>query len=80
MSEWMENLTEQNKYSHYSSAQVCNCSYKETLQKWDELNIKRKVVGIGGVDAHAHKYNVLGFVEVEVFLIRSFLNQSGLIS
>jgi len=29
--------------------------------------MSRKVVGIGGVDAHAHKVNLLGFYEVEVF-------------
>jgi hypothetical protein len=34
---------------------------------WDELNLKRKVVGIGGVDAHAHKQNLFGFFEVEIF-------------
>jgi hypothetical protein len=37
------------------------------LKVWDELNLKRKVVGIGGCDAHAHKYNLLGFMEVEIF-------------
>jgi len=68
MSEWMENLTEQNKYQAFIHPLRSIISpTKETLQKWDELNIKRKVVGIGGVDAHAHKYNVLGFMEVEVF-------------
>jgi hypothetical protein len=68
MSEWMENLTEQNKYQsfiHPLKSIIAPC--QETLAKWDELNLKRKVVGIGGIDAHAHKYNVLGFVEVEVF-------------
>ena len=34
---------------------------------WDELNLKRKVAGIGGVDAHAHKQNLFGFFEVEIF-------------
>ena len=68
MSEWMENLTEQNKVQSFIHPLRSIISpTKETLQKWDELNCKRKVVGIGGIDAHAHKYNVLGFVEVEVF-------------
>ena len=40
---------------------------KETLKLWDDLNQKRKVVGIGGVDAHAHKQNLFGFFEVEIF-------------
>ncbi|MBK7106053.1 MAG: CehA/McbA family metallohydrolase [Ignavibacteriae bacterium] len=68
MSEWMEGLTEQNKYNHFIHPlkSIVGPS-KKTLQKWDELNKKRKVVGIGGIDAHAHKINVLGFVEVEVF-------------
>jgi hypothetical protein len=64
----MENLTEQNKYQAFIHPLRSIISpTQETLNKWDELNSKRKVVGIGGVDAHAHKYNVLGFVEVEVF-------------
>ena len=68
MSEWMENLTEDNKYQsflHPLRSIVAPC--EETLKKWDELNLKRRVVGIGGSDAHAHKYNLLGFLEVEIF-------------
>jgi hypothetical protein len=68
MSEWMEGLTEQNKYNHFvHPLKSIIAPNKKALQKWDELNRKRKVVGIGGIDAHAHKINVLGFVEVEVF-------------
>ena len=68
MSEWMEGLTEQNKYNHFvHPLRSIEGPKKETLAKWDELNKVRKVVGIGGIDAHAHKVNVLGFVEVEVF-------------
>ena len=68
MSEWMENLTEQNKYQSFiHPLKSISAPPDETLAIWDKLNLTRKVVGIGGVDAHAHKYNVLGFVEVEVF-------------
>lgn len=68
MSEWMENLTEQNKYQSFlHPLKSITKPPEETLKKWDELNLKRKVVGIGGVDAHAHKYNLLGFLEVEIF-------------
>ena len=68
MSEWMENLTDQNKYQSFiHPLKSIVAPPPETLQLWDKLNLTRKVVGIGGVDAHAHKYNVLGFVEVEVF-------------
>jgi PHP domain len=68
MSEWMENLTEDNKYQAFlHPLRTIQAPQKETLRIWDELNLKRKVVGIGGVDAHAHKYNLLGFLEVEIF-------------
>ena len=68
MSEWMENLTEQNKYQNFMHPlKSITKPPAETLKVWDELNLKRRVVGIGGVDAHAHKYNVLGFFEVEIF-------------
>ena len=68
MSQWMEGLTEQNKYNYFLHPlrSVTNPP-KETLEVWDELSQKRRVVGIGGIDAHAHKVNLLGFFEVEVF-------------
>ena len=68
MSEWMESLTEQNKYNYFvHPLRSIIGPDGETLKIWDSLNLKRKVVGIGGVDAHAHKINVLGFVEIEIF-------------
>ncbi len=68
MSEWMENLTEENKYQAFMHPlRSIQAPPPETLKVWDELNLKRKVIGIGGVDAHAHKYNLLGFFEVEIF-------------
>jgi hypothetical protein len=68
MSEWVENLTEENKYKSFlHPLKTIDKPPKETLKLWDDLNFKRKVVGIGGVDAHAHKYNLLGFMEVEIF-------------
>jgi hypothetical protein len=36
------------------------------LSKWDELNLKRKVCGIGAVDAHAHPYK-LGPLKLTIF-------------
>jgi hypothetical protein len=68
MSEWMENLTEDNKYrSFLHPLKTIEAPPAETLKVWDDLNRERKVTGIGGVDAHAHKYNLLGFLEVEIF-------------
>jgi hypothetical protein len=68
MSEWMEGLTEQNKYTYFlHPLKSISAPPTDTLKLWDELNLKRKVVGIGGIDAHAHKVNILGLVEMEVF-------------
>jgi len=68
MSEWMEGLTEENKYNYFvHPLKSIYSPSEETLKVWDELNQERPVVGIGGVDAHAHRVNLLGFFEVEVF-------------
>ncbi|AFN75517.1 PHP domain protein [Melioribacter roseus P3M-2] len=68
MSEWMEGLTEENKYNYFvHPLKSISVPPQETIEVWDKLNLKRKVVGVGGVDAHAHKVNLLGFFEVEVF-------------
>lgn len=68
MSEWMEGLTEENKYNYFVHPLKSIVSPPQvTLDRWDELAQKRRVVGIGGIDAHAHKVNLLGFFEVEVF-------------
>lgn len=68
MSEWMENLTEQNKYQAFvHPLRSIIGPPLETLKVWDDISLKRPVSGIGGVDAHAHKYNLLGFLEVEIF-------------
>lgn len=68
MSEWMEGLTEENKYNYFvHPLRSIVAPPKETLAVWDKLNQQRKVVGFGGIDAHAHKLNLLGFFEVEVF-------------
>ena len=68
MSEWMEGLTEENKFQRFIHP-LKSITYPPeiTLRRWDELNRERRVVGIGGTDAHAHKADVMGFFDVEVF-------------
>lgn len=68
MSEWVEELNENNKiqrFIHPLKSIISPC--KEAVKKWDELNLHRKVTAVGSVDAHAHKMNLLGFYNVEVF-------------
>jgi hypothetical protein len=68
MSEWMEGLTEENKFQRFiHPLKSIVAPPPETLRRWDELNRRRRVVGLGGTDAHAHKADVLGFFDVEVF-------------
>ncbi|MBS1551359.1 MAG: CehA/McbA family metallohydrolase [Bacteroidetes bacterium] len=67
MSEWAEGVDESNKLQRFiHPLKTIIAPPEETLHKWDELNKKRKVVAIGGIDAHAHKYNLMGF-EIEIF-------------
>lgn len=68
MSEWVEELNESNKiqrFIHPLKSIISPC--KDAVKKWDDLNLVRKVTAIGSVDAHAHKMNLLGFYNVEVF-------------
>ncbi len=68
MSEWMEGLTEENKFQRFiHPLRSITAPPAETLARWDALSRGRRVVGIGGTDAHAHKADVMGFFDVEVF-------------
>ncbi|HID40141.1 MAG TPA: hypothetical protein EYP36_11595 [Calditrichaeota bacterium] len=68
MSEWMEGLTHTNKFwrvLHPRRSIVA--PKKETLEIWDALNQKRRVTGIGGVDAHGHLHRLLGIFTIQIF-------------
>ncbi|MCK5454733.1 MAG: PHP domain-containing protein [Calditrichia bacterium] len=69
MSEWMEGLTPWNKVWRFvNPRRSIDAPNEQTLQRWDEVNQQRKVAGIGGVDAHAHKHRMIGgLIELTVF-------------
>ena len=68
MSEWVEGLTQQNKFQRFiHPLKSLQGPYPETLKRWDEIARRKRVVGIGGVDAHGHKYKIWQLFEVEVF-------------
>jgi hypothetical protein len=68
MSEWMEGLTHYNKYYRVlHPRRSIIAPMEETLEKWDQANQKRKVVGIGGVDAHGHIYRFWGLFRITIF-------------
>lgn len=59
MSEWMEKLTKFNQLKMVlSPRRVLDSPTGRILRKWDDLSKKRKVVGVGGVDVHAHPYKI----------------------
>jgi len=67
MSEWMEKLNRFNKLAlSFSPRKSMVGPTQRILSKWDELNMKRKVVGIAGVDAHAFPVKAGPFT-VEIF-------------
>ncbi len=69
MSEWMEGLTPWNKLWRFINPRKSILAPQpRTLSRWDQVNMERKVVGIGGVDAHAHKYEIWGgLIRVTIF-------------
>jgi len=68
MSEWMEGLTHFNKFWRVFNPRRAIISPKrKTLEKWDEANQNRKVVGIGGVDAHGFLYELMGMFKITIF-------------
>jgi len=68
MSEWMEGLTHKNKYIRVLHPRRSIIAPKpETLAKWDELNIKRPALGIGGVDAHGFIHRLWGVIPLRIF-------------
>lgn len=67
MSEWAEDLNDSNKFQRFlHPLKSIVAPQQKTLKLWDDLNKKRKVVAMGGIDAHAHKHNVMG-MEFEIF-------------
>ncbi len=68
MSEWMEGLTHFNKFWRAMHPRRSIISpKKETLARWDEGSLKRKITGVGGVDAHGHIHRMLGMFSVRIF-------------
>jgi len=67
MSEWMEKLTAYNQIKMlFSPRRFMRSPTDRILRKWDDLNMKRKVAGIGAVDAHAFLYKA-GPIKITIF-------------
>lgn len=68
LSEWMEGLTRRNQFWRMiHPLRSIRFPVWETLERWDNLNKKRRVVGLGGIDVHAFHYKFLGFIPMEIY-------------
>ena len=68
MSEWVEGMTENNKLDRLiHPLKSINAPSAKTLKRWDNAAKKRHITAIGGVDAHAFKQSIMGFIDIEIF-------------
>jgi len=75
MSEWVEGLANGNKLKYlFKPRSLLVSPPKTTLERWDRLNKRRKVVGIASADAHGHKVRIWGPVWKTVFPYKVELN------
>jgi len=67
MSQWMELLSRWNMLKQaFMPRRALKCPTDRILKIWDEVNLKRKVVGVGSIDVHAYPYR-LGPIRVTIF-------------
>ena len=68
ISEWLEGVTRSNfLWRVWHPLRSIRFPVWEILQRWDELNKKRRVVGIGGIDVHAYEMKILGFIKFQIY-------------
>jgi len=68
LSEWMEGITRGNLlWRIVHPLRSIRFPVWETLERWDRFNRKRRVVGVGGIDVHAYRIKLLGFIPMEIY-------------
>ena len=68
LSEWMEGVTRRNVlWRLLHPLRSIRFPVWETLERWDRINRKRRVVGLGGIDVHAYHIKLFGFLPVEIY-------------
>jgi hypothetical protein len=68
LSEWMEGITRRNLlWRILHPLRSIRYPVWETLERWDQANQKRRVVGIGGIDVHGYYFKLLGFIPIEIY-------------
>jgi len=68
LSEWMEGVTRRNiAWRIFHPLRSIRFPVEDTLERWDRLNLERRVVGLGGIDVHGFKIKLFGFIPVEIY-------------
>lgn len=68
MSEWLEGITYRNVFWRiFHPLRSIRFPVWETLDRWDNFNRIRRVVGVGGIDVHAFRLKLLGFIPLEIY-------------
>lgn len=68
LSEWVEGVTRSNFFWRMIHP-LSSIRYPawETLERWDRLNQKQRIVGLGGIDVHGHRIKIFGFIPKEIY-------------
>ncbi len=67
MSQWMETLSHWNALKHlFSPRRALKGPTDRILRRWDEVNMRRRVVGVGSIDVHAYPYR-MGPLRITIF-------------
>ncbi|MCJ7813433.1 PHP domain-containing protein [bacterium] len=68
LSEWLEGVTWRNfPWRIWHPLRSIRFPVWETLERWDQLNRSRRVVGVGGIDVHDFHIKLFGFLPVEIY-------------
>ncbi|MBN1779954.1 CehA/McbA family metallohydrolase [bacterium] len=68
LSEWAEGVTRRNLlWRLLHPLRSIRFPVWETLERWDQLNRGKRIVGIGGIDVHAHRFKVFKLFPVEIY-------------
>ena len=68
LSEWVEGVTRRNiLWRIMHPLRSIRFPVWETLERWDTFNLKRRVVGVGGIDVHAYRIKLFGFLPLEIY-------------
>ena len=68
LSEWLEGVTRRNiAWRILHPLRSIRFPVWETLERWDKLNRKRRIVGLGGIDVHAFRLKIFGFIPVQIY-------------